>query len=387
MQGNALGLARILLDDVMVNTVLEVLAASQNLQVLANKVHKQVTYVRLMNPLLFVAAADLQRQRRFRDRHDPFALEDSELISRTCFPRHVLIDLVNVLTPMLSRRTNRNCSVTVAVQLSIALRFYATGVFLRETGDLHGVSKNTASLVLHAVCNALSTMAKDVIRFPTTDRELREVALAYFRMQGIPNVCGAIDGSQIAIKRPHVNEHVYVNRKGYHAINVQAVCTADFLFANIVVRFPGSTHDSFIWNTCALRQKFVAGEFGSFFLLGDSGYAQRPWLMTPVRNPATPAQVRYNNKHTGTQFKIENAFGIWKSRFRCIDKSGGALQYSPQRCCKIITATAVRNGVPLPPQQDIEQAVDRERRRQQRIIVGDDTVDGVRARDLLMERL
>ena len=115
--------------------------------------------------------------------------------------------------------------------------------------------------------------------------------------------------------------------------------------------------------------------------------------MTPVRNPATPEQVRYNSKHTGTRFKIENAFGIWKSCFRCIDKSGGALQYSPQRCCKIITATAVlhnyamRNSVPLPPQQDIEQAIERERRWEQRAFVGDDTVNGVRARNLLIERL
>ena len=50
--------------------------------------------------------------------------------------------------------------------------------------------------------------------------------------------------------------------------------------------------------------------FGNFVLLGDSGYAQRPWLMTPVRNPVTLAQVHYNSVHTGTRFKIENAFSI-----------------------------------------------------------------------------
>jgi hypothetical protein len=338
-------------------------------------------------------AANLRRQRTFRDRQDPFAFDDAELISRTRFPRHVLLNLVNGLTPVLARRTNRSRSVSVAVQLSIALRYYATGSFLRETGDLNGVSKNTSSLVLHSVSNALCDMVKYVITFPSTDQQLREVALAYFRIRGMPNVCGAIDGSQIAIKRPHINEHVFVNRKGYHAINVQAVCSADFTFSDIVVRFPGSSHDSFIWNSCTLKRRFVAGDYGNFVLLGDSGYAQRPWLMTPVRNPMTPAQLRYNGIHTGTRFKIENTFGIWKSRFRCIDKSGGAMQYWPQRCCKIITATAVlhnyaiRNGVPLPPQREIDQAVDRERRRQQFAVARDDTVDGVRARDQLVERL
>ena len=250
------------------------------------------------------AAADMRRQRRFRDRHDPFALEDKDLIARTRFPRPVLIEFVNALSPMLARGTRRNCSITVAVQLAIALRFYATGSFLRETGDLNGVSKNTAWLVVHDVSNALSDMARDIIKFHTSNRELQDVALAYFRIRGIPNVCGAIDGTQIAIKRPRINEHVYVNRKGYHAINVQAICAADFIFSNIVVRFPGSAHDSFIWNSCALRHRFVAGEFGPFLLLGDSGYAQRPWLMTTVRNPATPEQVRYNHRPLGSDCPI-----------------------------------------------------------------------------------
>ena len=83
-----------------------------------------------MDPFLIVLArADLRRQRRFRDRRDPFVMDDKELIERLRFPRHVLIDLVDRLTPVLSRRTRRNKSVPVALQLSIALRFYATGIF------------------------------------------------------------------------------------------------------------------------------------------------------------------------------------------------------------------------------------------------------------------
>ena len=177
-----------------------------------------------------------------------------------------------------------------------------------------------------------------------------------------------------------------------HSINVQAVCSANCYFTNLVVRYPGSAHDSFVWNNCALRRKFVAGDLGNFFLLGDSGYAQRPWLMTPVRNAITPDEIRYNAKHTGTRFKIENAFGVWKSRFRCLDKSGGVLQFSPQRCIKIITATAVlhniavRNGVQLPPQWDIDHVINGERLAQQDG-ARDATVEGIRARDRLIAQL
>ena len=57
---------------------------------------------------------------------------------------------------------------------------------------------------------------------------------------------GAIDGPLVPIIAPSENEPVYVSRKGYHAINVQGIMNAELVFTNVVARWPGSTHDSFI---------------------------------------------------------------------------------------------------------------------------------------------
>ena len=38
---------------------------------------------------------------------------------------------------------------------------------------------------------------------------------------GMPGVIGAIDGTHVRVQRPSVNEQDYVNRKGFHSINVQ----------------------------------------------------------------------------------------------------------------------------------------------------------------------
>ncbi|RZC42826.1 DDE Tnp 4 domain containing protein, partial [Asbolus verrucosus] len=45
--------------------------------------------------------------------------------------------------------------------------------------------------------------------------------------------------------------------------------------------YPGSNHDSFIWRNSAVREALAEGTFSEGWLIGDSGYPQEPWLMTP----------------------------------------------------------------------------------------------------------
>jgi len=74
---------------------------------------------------------------------------------------------------------------------------------------------------------------------------------------------------------------------------------------------------------------------------GDSGYPAEPWLLTPVAAPGTAAETAYNTAHVKTRNVIERCFGVMKSRFRCLDNSGGTLLYTPERACRIVTAVSV----------------------------------------------
>ncbi|XP_048242774.1 uncharacterized protein LOC125375882 [Haliotis rufescens] len=159
----------------------------------------------------------------------------------------------------------------------------------------------------------------------------------FFHICGFPKVVGCIDCTLIPIQRPALEEAVYVCRKGFHAINVQAVCDAQLRFTNIIVQWPGSTHDSHIFNNCNLKRHLEEGKY-DIWLLGDSGYACRPYLLTPVNNPANEKEEKYNGCHIGTRNSVERAFGLCKSRFRCLHKSTGCLLFSPQKSIKIITA-------------------------------------------------
>lgn len=80
--------------------------------------------------------------------------------------------------------------------------------------------------------------------------------------------------------------------------------------------------------------------------LGDSGYPLEPWLMTPVTGHAlTAAEANYNRAHARTRNAIERLFGVLKSRFRCLDKSGGTLLYTAKKVCKIVVACAVLHNI------------------------------------------
>ncbi|KAG7156852.1 nuclease HARBI1-like 20, partial [Homarus americanus] len=113
----------------------------------------------------------------------------------------------------------------------------------------------------------------------------------------------------------------------------------------VALRFYASgTFQHVLGDTVGLTQASVS----------DSGYPLEAFLMTPFRNPSTPGEVRYNNSHTKTRVVVEQTFGVLKSRFRCLHRSGGSLQYDPSKCAKIVNACFLLHNyclmrrVPLP---------------------------------------
>ena len=46
-----------------------------------------------------------------------------------------------------------------------------------------------------------------------------------------------------------------------------------------------------------------------------------------------------------TKSIIDRSFGLLKSRFRCIDTSGGTLLYTPLKCCDIVISVGVLHNL------------------------------------------
>lgn len=60
---------------------------------------------------------------------------------------------------------------------------------------------------------------------------------------------------------------IYRNRKGYFSINGQFICNANLKILNVVARWPGSSHDSTIFNNCHIKDDFENGRFRQCVLL------------------------------------------------------------------------------------------------------------------------
>lgn len=61
--------------------------------------------------------------------------------------------------------------------------------------------------------------------------------------------------------------------------------------------------------------KFLRGNFGNSFLLGDSGYANTTYMLTPLTNPQTAPERKYQRAHITTRNSAERLFGVAKRRF------------------------------------------------------------------------
>ena len=95
--------------------------------------------------------------------------------------------------------------------------------------------------------------AREYIVFPNEIVELNGFLL----------VLGCIDGTHAPILAPPCNENLFVNRKNFHSINVQAICDSDLTFIDIVAKWPGPTHDAFIWRQSGINQRIASGDIPS----------------------------------------------------------------------------------------------------------------------------
>ncbi|XP_064652596.1 putative nuclease HARBI1 [Lineus longissimus] len=273
---------------------------------------------------------------------------DKKLFKRYRFELDGIEFICDLVREDLERASGRSMALTVEIQVLLALRFFASGAFLEAIGDTLGVDKGSVSRAVRDVSAALHRRRDEFIKWPIQVEERRKVQMGFYNISGFPRVLGCIDGTHVRIICPNQQGRVpnyeasFVNRKGYHSLNIQAVCDHTGKFTNIVAKWPGATHDSYIFRNSALSSNFAGARGEDGMMLGDSGYPCRPFLITPYPNPTTPREQHFNKSLCGTRVRIEHAFGVLKRRFHVLH---GEVRMQPERVVKIVSACTVLHNI------------------------------------------
>lgn len=285
---------------------------------------------------------NLRRERIFRDRSNPLdTLTDNEILRNYRFTRQGIFHLINVFGNELEHPTNRNHSLTAQQQLLVTLRFYATGAPQHVFGELFGVERSSVSKVITRVTTIIQSKVRQHVSFPTAANEITTTKQSFYQLCGIPNVLGAIDCTHIRLYKAPLKdtEPLYVNRKHWHSINVQIVGDPEYKISNISARWPGCVHDNFVFRSSNIGMMLENnGDNGFGCLIGDSGYYQRSWMMTPYQAPVTNGQRMYNRAHRRGRVIIEQLNGQLKQKFPCLVYG---LRVKPEKACLIIIACAM----------------------------------------------
>ncbi|XP_032690661.1 putative nuclease HARBI1 isoform X2 [Odontomachus brunneus] len=213
-------------------------------------------------------------------------------------------------------------SISEKKQLLIAIWFMATPDSYRSIATKFGVGKATAFRALRRVTYALHCVAPQFIIWPK-DQVAVNVIEQFEKSCGFPNVIGAIDGTHIKIRAPSVDANSYINRKGFHSINVQVVCDSFGRFTHVYAGQVGSVHDSRVFRNSSIARfvEFPEEYFPSnSHIIGDAAYGIHPHVMVPFRDNGhlTDRQKNFNYCLSSTRMAVERTIGSLKIRFRIL---------------------------------------------------------------------
>ncbi|XP_013671935.2 protein ANTAGONIST OF LIKE HETEROCHROMATIN PROTEIN 1 isoform X1 [Brassica napus] len=221
----------------------------------------------------------------------------------------------------------------------------------RDIAARYQRSVDTVQRKLDEVLSALLKFAEDTLRpqegeFGRVSPVLRndDRYWPHFR-----DCIGALDGTHVPVRPPSQNAEAYRGRKQDPTMNVLAICNFDMKFIYAYVGVPGRAHDTKVLTHCARNEaSFPHPPPGKYYLV-DSGYPTRTGYLGPHRNmryhlgqfatggPPVSARELFNRKHSGLRSVIERTFGVWKAKWRILDRKHP--KYGLVKWIKLVTAT------------------------------------------------
>ena len=262
-------------------------------------------------------------------------------VSRQCY--EIILNRMGNNMRQIGSKIGRS-SISPDKQLLISLKYLGHMEGMRSLANLFGVSVSSCHKIFkNFIETIVPVFSNELIKWPSLN-EFKHIATKFSQNSKFPAlIVGAVDSRENPIIMPKDHQESYFNRKGFHSIKIQAICDYKGLFLDVFVGWPGKSHDARTFRNSPIHEKL--NESGSIppdcFLLGDSAYPLKTWLMTPYKGNTTAEKCAYNFEHSKSRQIIECAFGRLVERFRRLK----FLQFNNiELCVKIcIAACALHN--------------------------------------------
>lgn len=292
-------------------------------------------------------------------------------MERYRIPPHLVIQLIDELSPYVEDDVDG--AVPLYLRFIAALHFYGSGGRQRSIGmDGFGMlSQSKISKCIKEISRVLTNkLGPKYIKFPQSQEEVDMIKSRFEEDHELEGVLALVDGTHYRVAGLPLNiRNLYIGRnKSYTTVNTQYVIDSDMRILNVNARYPGSAHDTLIWNNSQiftlLETKFNLVDqsrniYRKSFLLGDSGYPLQPWLMVPVKDvaPEQTHEKAYNKKQRQVRSKIERFNACQKNRMRCLLGGENGLRYSHESVGYIIYACAVLHNFLILNSFDVEYMI------------------------------
>ena len=260
----------------------------------------------------------------------------SEWHSNFRMNKDVFFKLVDLLRPYLkpNPKTFRRDSLSVEKKVAMGLYYLKDQGGYRMTTNWFGVGLATLTVILRQFCDAVISIAPQILRLPKKKEETQAIMDAFETKFGFPQVVGCIDGTHIPIKSPIEHGHEYFCYKMKHSLNVQAICDEKGVFLDVDISWPGSVHDGKVFKNSFINSQFSNKTFPGNskllvqghamvppLLIGDPAYPLLPNVMKEYSTCSSNDEVVYNVMLRSTRNQIECAFGRLKARWRMLLRS------------------------------------------------------------------
>lgn len=249
----------------------------------------------------------------------------------------------------------------VAIQLAVVLyRLGASGdgASIGRIAALFGVGDGgTIDIMTRRIFRAILDLESEILHWPNRSEKDYIITETFHEM---PHCIGYLDGSEVKLaERPSKDPDSYYSRKQNFAIKLQAVCDYQLKIRHLLVGYPGSVHDSRIFNNSSLFLSPSNYFEGEEWIAADSAYKLSKTIITPFRKNSTEPESMtnsFNKLHSKYRVRIEHCFGILKERFGSLKELRMRLidARSSVHACNWIRACCILHNFIIDCKEDIQ---------------------------------